>query len=214
MSIDINCDVGEHEALALGIQASLMGCVTSASIACGAHAGDEALMRLTLQQAQRHGVTVGAHPGYPDRENFGRLDLDLPIAAIESSIEEQIRSLMRLAIDEGVSVRYVKPHGALYNRAARDSQLAQAIARATSRVSVKLALVGLTGSPALTVWKDAGIQTIGEAFADRRYESTGALRARTNSDAVLLNPDTAAGQALRIATRQEVVAWDGSILKL
>lgn len=212
--MDLNCDVGEREDLALGIQESLMEYVTSANVACGAHAGDEALMRLTLRQAQSRGVTIGAHPGYPDRENFGRLDLEMPIADLEASIESQVRVLSSLAREAGVAVRYVKPHGALYNRAARDMELARAVARAVTRVSGDLAIVGLAESPAVAIWKEAGIRTVAEAFADRRYEANGSLRARHHADALLQNPEDAARQALRIATRQEVVAWDGSVVKL
>jgi UPF0271 protein len=218
MTIDLNCDVGEREDLAAGVQESLMEYITSASIACGAHAGGEALMRLTLRQALVHRltkrVTIGAHPGYPDRENFGRLDLKMPIAELEASIESQVRGLTSLARETGVDVRYVKPHGALYNRAARDLEVARAIARAVSRVDRDLALVGLAGSPALAVWREAGILTLAEAFADRRYEPDGSLRARRHADALLRNPEDASRQALRIATRQEVLAWDGSVVKI
>jgi UPF0271 protein len=213
-SIDLNCDVGEREDLATGVQESLMEYITSASVACGAHAGDEALMRLTLRQAQVHGVTIGAHPGYPDRKNFGRINLEIPIADLEASIESQVRILVSLASEVGIAVRYVKPHGALYNRAAWDLDLAQAIARAVTRVDRDLALVGLAGSPALALWNQAGSRTVAEAFADRRYEADGSLRARHHPDALLRDPEAAAGQALRIATRHEVVAWDGSVVKI
>jgi UPF0271 protein len=213
-TIDLNCDVGEREDLATVVQESLMESITSASVACGAHAGDEALMRLTLSQALVHGVTIGAHPGYPDRANFGRLDLEMPIADLEASVEGQVRVLVSLASEVGVEVRYVKPHGALYNRAARDLELARAIARAVSRVDRDLAIVGLAGSPALDVWREAGMRVAAEAFADRRYEPDGSLRARRHPDALLRDPEDAARQALRIATRHEVVAWEGSVVKI
>ena len=128
-SIDLNCDLGEREDLAPEVQEQLLACVTSANIACGAHAGSADLMRLTVRQALRRGVAIGAHPGYPDRQNFGRLEMALPLDELESSVEEQIRSLMRIAVEEGAQLRYVKPHGALYNQAARDERLAAAIAR-------------------------------------------------------------------------------------
>ena len=213
-TIDLNCDVGEREDLALGEQESLMESITSASIACGAHAGDETLMRLTLRQALTHTVTIGAHPGYPDRVNFGRVVLEMPITDLEASIEGQVRVLVNLASQIGVEVRYVKPHGALYNRAARDLELARVIARAVYRVSRDLAIVGLAGSPALDVWREAGIRVVAEAFADRRYEPDGSLRARRHPDSLWLNPEDAACQALRIATRHEVVAWEGSVVKM
>lgn len=212
--IDLNCDVGEREDLATGVQESLMKYITSANVACGAHAGDEALMRLTLRQANVHGVAIGAHPGYPDRENFGRLNLEMPLDDLEASIESQVRILVSLASEVGIAVRYVKPHGALYNRAAWDLDLAQAIARAVTRVDRDLALVGLAGSQALALWNEAGSRTVAEAFADRRYEADASLRARHYPDALLQDPEAAATQALRIATRQEVVAWDGSVVKI
>jgi UPF0271 protein len=140
--------------------------------------------------------------------------MEMPIADLEASIEGQVRGLASLADEEGVEVRYVKPHGALYNRAARDLELARAIARAVSRVGRGLAIVGLAGSPALAVWREAGIRTVAEAFADRRYEADGSLRARRHEDALLRNPEDAAYQALRIALRHEVVAGDGSVARI
>jgi 5-oxoprolinase (ATP-hydrolysing) subunit A len=212
--IDLNCDMGEREDLALDVQESLMESITSANVACGAHAGSETLMRLTLRQALAHKVAVGAHPGYPDRENFGRLEFKMPIADLETSIENQVRALVDLAGEAGLAVRYVKPHGALYNGAVKDLELAQAIARAVRRVGGELTLVGLAGSPALAVWREAGLRTLAEAFADRRYEPDGSLRARRHDDALLQDPEEAAKQALRIASRHEVVARDGSVVRL
>lgn len=211
-TIDLNCDMGEREDLALDVQPALMESITSANVACGAHAGDEALMRLTLRQARAHGLAIGAHPGYPDRENFGRLPMDMPMAVLESSITSQVHELARLAGEAGLEVRYVKPHGALYNQAARDEELARTIARAVSRISRELAIAGLAGSPALAVWKKAGFRTLAEAFADRRYEPDGSLRSRRFADALLHSPEEAAEQALRIAAQHEVVARDGSVI--
>ena len=213
-TIDLNCDMGEREDLAVDAQPALMESITSANVACGAHAGDEALMRLTLRQAHAHGVAVGAHPGYPDRENFGRLPMEMPLTALEASITAQVHELARLAGEAGLKVRYVKPHGALYNQAARDEELARTIARAVSRVSRELAIVGLAGSPALAIWKKAGFRTLSEAFADRRYEPDGSLRPRRFADALLRSPAEAAEQALRIAAQHEVVAWDGSVVSI
>lgn len=212
--IDLNCDMGEREDLALDLQVSLMESITSANVACGAHAGSEALMRLTLRQALAHGVAVGAHPGYPDRENFGRLEFKMPLGDLETSIENQVRALVELTGEAGLVVRCVKPHGALYNRAAKDPELARAIARAVRRVSGDLTLVGLAGSPALAVWRETGFRTLAEAFADRRYEPDGSLRARRHDDALLRDPKEAATQALRIASQHEVVARDGSVVKI
>ena len=213
-SIDLNCDLGEREDLAADVQELLLGSVTSANIACGAHAGSEALMRLTIEQALRHGVAIGAHPGYPDRANFGRLELAMPLEEMESSVEQQIRALMRIAAQAGAEVRYVKPHGALYNQAARDPVLAAAIARAVARVQPRLWLVGLAGSGTLEVWRDAGFRVAAEAFADRRYEPDGSLRSRQHGDALLDGPGAAAAQALAIALHGGAVASDGSIVSI
>jgi UPF0271 protein len=214
MTIDLNCDMGEREDLALGVQESLMECVTSANIACGAHAGNVGLMQLTIQQALVRGVAIGAHPGYPDQENFGRFPLEMPLADLEASIENQIVQLARLAGSAGTEVRYVKPHGALYNQAAVDLELARAIARAVFRAGKELAIVGLAGSPALAVWSEAGFRTVPEAFADRRYEPDGSLRPRRFADALLESAEEAAEQALRLALRREVVARDGAVVNI
>jgi len=213
-TIDLNSDVGEREDLAVDVQEALLDSITSANIACGGHAGDEALMRLTLRQARARGVAIGAHPGYPDRENFGRLAMDMPAAALEASIASQVHDLVRLAGEAGLEVRFVKPHGALYNQAAQDEELARTMARAVARVSRELTLVGLAGSPALAVWKRAGFRTLAEAFADRRYEPDGSLRSRRFPDAVLRSPGEAAEQALRIAVQHEVLARDGAALPI
>lgn len=213
-TIDLNSDVGEREDLAVDVQEALLDSITSANIACGGHAGDEALMRLTLRQARARGVAIGAHPGYPDRENFGRVAMDMPVAALEASIASQVHDLVRLAGEAGMEVRFVKPHGALYNQAAQDEELARTIARAVARVSRELTLVGLAGSPALVVWKRAGFRTLAEAFADRRYEPDGSLRSRRFPDAVLRSPGEAAEQALRIAVQHEVLARDGAALPI
>ena len=212
--IDLNCDLGEREELAAAVQDQLLGSVTSANIACGGHAGSEALMRLTCQQALRHGTAIGAHPGYADRANFGRLALQLPLADVEASVERQIRALLQVAGECGAVVTYVKPHGALYNQAARDGELAVCIARAAARVDPGLALMGLAGSGMLAVWREAGPRVIAEAFADRRYAADGSLRSRSHAGSLLDDPEQAAEQAVRIAMHGEVVALDGSIVRV
>ena len=213
-SIDLNCDLGEREDFAADVQELLLESVTSANIACGAHAGSEALMRLTVAQALGHGAAIGAHPGYPDRANFGRLEPALPLEEIESGVEQQVRTLMRIAAQAGAEVRYVKPHGALYNQAARDPALAAAIARAVARVQPSLWLVGLAGSGMLQVWSEAGFRVAAEAFADRRYEPDGSLRSRRHGDALLDSPGAAAAQALAIALEGAAVAPNGSIVRI
>ncbi len=177
--IDLNCDMGElPEAIADGTQEALMPSLTSVNIACGGHAGDEAMMKNTIEQALRWKVAIGAHPGYPDRANFGRLELDLPMEAVADSIFEQVRTLAGIAASCGARIAHIKPHGALYNQAAHNAQLASAIAQGVARWSREVVLVGLAGSAMLDAFRAAGFTAAAEAFADRRYESNGALRAR------------------------------------
>jgi UPF0271 protein len=210
-SIDLNCDMGElPEAIADGTQEALMPSLTSVNIACRGHAGDEGTMKTTIEQALRWKVAIGAHPGYPDPANFGRLELDLPVEAIADSIFEQVRTLAGIAASCGARIVHVKPHGALYNQAAHNAKLASAIAQGVARWSREAVLVGLAGSPMLDVFRAAGFTVAAEAFADRRYESNGTLRARKFPDALIRNPEEAARQALNIVERGSVIAWDGS----
>jgi UPF0271 protein len=210
-TIDLNCDMGElPEALADGSQEALMAFITSANIACGGHAGDPQMMRTTIQQAQRSNVAIGAHPGYEDRENFGRIELQLTREEITDSIYKQVCALDEVARQCSARLRHVKPHGALYNQAARDRGIAKAIAEGVRRWRNDVVLVGLAGSVMLEEFRRAGFAVAGEAFADRRYETDGSLRARRHRDALLHDPSAAAQQALRIVERGEVIAANGS----
>src|SRR3989454_8392019 len=209
--IDLNCDMGElPEAIADGTQESLMRSITSVNIACGGHAGDEQTMKTTIEQALRWKVAIGAHPGYPDRANFGRLELKLPATAVADSVHEQVKALAEIAAACGTKVVHVKPHGALYNQAVRNRELAEAIAKGVARWKRDVVLVGLAGSPMLDVFREAGFAVAAEAFADRRYEPDGTLRSRKIPDALIRNPEEAAGQAMGIAERGVVIASDGS----
>jgi UPF0271 protein len=209
--IDLNCDMGElPEAIADGTQEALMRSITSVNIACGGHAGDEQTMRTTIEQALRWKVAIGAHPGYPDRANFGRLELKLAANEIAESVFEQVRTLAEVADRCGARVVHVKPHGALYNHAVRNRELAVAIAQGVARWSKDVVLVGLAGSTMLDVFREAGFAVASEGFADRRYESDGTLRSRKFEDALIRNPEEAAWQALGIAERGQVIASDGS----
>jgi len=210
-TIDLNCDMGEiPEAIADGTQESLMPSLTSVNIACGGHAGDQQTMRMTIEQAQRWNLAVGAHPGYPDRENFGRVELKMPLQAVSDSVYEQVKTFARIAAGLNAPVIHVKPHGALYNQAVRDLELAQAIADGVARWSKKVALMGLAGSQMLEVFRKVGFTVAAEAFADRRYETDGSLRSRKFEDSLLRNPADAARQALRIVEQGSVIACDGS----
>ncbi len=211
--MDLNSDMGEMpEAVADGTQESFMASLTSVNIACGAHAGDAQTMKATVEQALRSQLAIGAHPGYPDREHFGRVELDLPPAAVADSVFQQVRALARDSRPRCGArlISHVKAHGALYNQAARRRALAQAIADGVARWSRDVVLVGLAGTAMLDVFREAGFSVAAEAFADRRYEPDGALRSRKYADALLRDPAEAGNQALRIVERGTVIAWDGS----
>src|SRR6266700_5550331 len=209
--IDLNCDMGElPEAIADGTQEALLRSITSANVACGGHAGDERTMRTTIEQAMRAGVAVGAHPGYPDRENFGRLELKMSPDAVANSVYEQVRVLAEVAAKCGAKLVHVKPHGALYNQAVKNRELAEAITRGVGKYSKDLVLMGLAGSPMLDVFREAGFAVAAEAFADRRYEPDGTLRSRKFEDALIRDPVEAGRQALGIVEQGTVVASDGS----
>src|SRR5215472_1350299 len=213
--IDLNCDMGElPEAIADGTQEALLRSVTSANVACGGHAGDERTMRTTIEQAMCAGVAVGAHPGYPDRENFGRLELKMSADAVANSIYEQVRALAEVASKCGAKVAHVKPHGALYNQAVKNRELSEAVAQGVAKFSKDLVLMGLAESPMLRVFREAGFEVAAEAFADRRYEPDGTLRSRKFENALIRDPAEAANQALSIAQRGMVTAHDGTEVKL
>jgi UPF0271 protein len=214
-TIDLNCDMGElPEAIADGTQEALMRSITSANVACGGHAGDEQTMRATILQALQHGVAVGAHPGYADRENFGRLELNISPAQVAESVFAQVSALAKVADSCGARVGHVKPHGALYNQAVRNSELARAIADGVARWRRDVVLVGLAGSPMLDVFREAGFEVAAEAFADRRYEPDGTLRSRKFDNALIRDSQKAGEQALAMVQRGEVTAIDGSEVAL
>ena len=213
--VDLNCDMGEvAEAVAGGAQQELLRYVTSANVACGGHAGDAAMMQATVEQCLRHGVAIGAHPGYEDRVNFGRNELKLSHEEIATSIHGQLLALAEIVDRCGAQIGHVKPHGALYNQAARERELARAIAAGVARWRSNVVLVGLAGSVMLQEFTAAGFTVAAEAFADRRYESDGSLRSRKLQDALLKNPEEAAAQAVQIVERGSVTAADGSTVPL
>jgi 5-oxoprolinase (ATP-hydrolysing) subunit A len=214
ISIDINSDLGESpEALANGCDFELMRFITSANIACGGHAGDESTMKQTLAAARELNVEVGAHPSYPDRTNFGRVEMPLSPQEIEATICEQILSLVREAEKLAMRIAHVKPHGALYH-AARERSVAEAIGRAALSVDPTLVMVGQSGSAMLTYWREMGLRCAGEAFADRAYEKDGKLRRRNLPGALLDSPVRAAQQALDIVLRHRATTHDGNDLAI
>ncbi len=211
LKIDLNCDMGElPEAIADGTQEALMRSITSVNIACGGHAGDEQTMRTTIEQALRWKLAIGAHPGYHDRANFGRVELKLAPNEIAASVFEQVQALSEIAARCGAQLVHLKPHGALYNQAVRNRGIAEAISEGVTRWSRDVVLVGLAGSPMLDVFQEAGFAVAAEAFADRRYELDGTLRLRKFEDALIRDPAEAGKQALNIAKRGIIVARDGS----
>jgi len=209
--IDLNCDMGElPQAIADGTQEALMPSFTSINIACGGHAGDAQTMQTTIEQALRWNLSIGAHPGYPDRANFGRAELSLSPEAIADSVYQQVRALAEIAARNHVSLTHVKPHGALYNQAVNNRQLANAIATGVAKWKTDIVLVGLAGSPMLDVFREAGFPVAAEAFADRRYEPDATLRSRKHEDALIHDPAEAGRQALSIVEQGIVVTRDGS----
>jgi len=197
IKIDLNCDMGELDDAAH--EAALMAYITSANIACGGHAGDARTMERTARLALGRGVRIGAHPGYPDRENFGRVEIAMTAEAIADTVYAQIARLDDVVQRLGGAIVHVKPHGALYNVAVRHADVARAIAQGAARWNPQTTLFGLAGSPMLDVWREMGMTVAGEAFADRRYEPDGTLRARQFPDALITDPREAAAQALRFA---------------
>ncbi|MBN8506010.1 MAG: LamB/YcsF family protein [Burkholderiales bacterium] len=200
MHIDLNADVGEG----CGDDAALLRWVSSASIACGGHAGGEASMREALRLCRLHGVAAGAHPSYLDPEHFGRRELDWRGLPVAEQMAAQIENLQALAREEGVTLRHVKPHGALYNQAAREPELAALIARTVRRLDPQLALYGLAGSALTAAARQAGLRAVQEAFADRAYQDGLSLLPRSQPGSLLHEPEAAIAQVLR-ALRQQVL---------
>ena len=180
--------------------ADLLALVTSVNVACGFHAGDPAVMDRTVAAAARAGVALGAHPGYPDLRGFGRRPMSLPPEEVETDVLYQVGALMAFARAHGARLVHVKPHGALYNQAALDEELARAVARGTARAGRDLILVGLAGSEAMRRAAEAeGLRFAAEAFADRAYNDDGTLRSRRLPGAVITDPEAAARQAVSLA---------------
>lgn len=205
-AIDLNADLGEGAAN----DAALLRLVTSANIACGGHAGDGATMRRTVELALAAGVAIGAHPGYGDRAHFGRVETGATPAEIAALVREQVGALQAVAGPLGARVTHVKPHGALYHRAARDTAAATAIAGAVAACGRELVLVGLAGGALLAAGRAAGLRVLEEAFADRRYEAGGRLVPRSELRATIADVAEAAAQAVALATRGVVRAADGT----
>jgi 5-oxoprolinase (ATP-hydrolysing) subunit A len=198
MPIDLNCDLGEG----CPYDAELMPLITSANVACGGHAGDPAGISATLTLAKKHGVQIGAHPGFPDREHFGRRELACSSEHVFQDCLYQIGALVGLAKGVGVPARYVKPHGALYNQACRDTAFAGPVVRAAEVFD--LAVMGLPGSILEKEAKRRSRRFVAEGFADRRYEPDGNLVQRSRPDAMIETPEEAVAQAKRLIRERGV----------
>ncbi|GAB4564832.1 MAG: 5-oxoprolinase subunit PxpA [Anaerolineales bacterium] len=194
MKIDLNCDLGEG----IGNDEAIMPYITSANIACGFHAGDGQTMRETIRLAKRFGVNIGAHPSWNDREHFGRMEMDASPHEAEQLVFEQIQILAKIAKEEGASLMHVKPHGALYNQATKDIQLAGAIARAVKRISIDLILVGLASSRSIEAGRAVGIRVAAEGFPDRGYNADGSLMSRLLPGALIESPEEVTRHAIEL----------------
>jgi UPF0271 protein len=216
MRLDLNADVGEGRRgaaaydSALAHESLLMRHITSANVACGFHAGDPGVMRDTVALAAAHGVAVGAHPGFPDLEGFGRREIQVAPADVEDFVAYQVGALAAIAATQGVRLQHVKPHGALFNMAARDAALSDAIARATAVIDRSLILFGLPGSELIAAGTRAGLRTACEGFADRAYEADGSLVSRQQSGSVIDDPDAVVIRAVRMVREGIVDAVDGT----
>lgn len=208
--IDFNCDLGEG----CGDDAAILPYVSSANIACGGHAGDEATMRATLRLCRAHGVAAGAHPGYEDREQFGRRALALPGEEIAALVRRQLGRLATIAAEEGVALAHVKPHGALYNLAADDREVAEAIAAAVARFDPRLIVYGLAQSELTDAAGRLGLRVAHEVFAERGYAANGRLLPRDRPGAVIESLDAAVAQARELALHGRVRAAGGDTIAL
>lgn len=210
-SVDLNSDLGESfGAWSMGDDAALLRVVSSANVACGFHAGDPSTMLATCREAATNGVTVGAHVSYRDLAGFGRRAMDVPAGELRDEVLYQLAALAGVARVAGTSVRYVKPHGALYNRIVRDAGQARAVVDAVVAFDATLALLGLAGSAVERAADDAGVRFVREAFVDRGYRSDGTLVPRTEPGALLSDDGEIAARAVRMVTEGRVVAVDGT----
>ncbi|MDL0437533.1 MULTISPECIES: 5-oxoprolinase subunit PxpA [unclassified Niallia] len=209
--VDLNCDLGESfGAYKIGMDEEILRFVTSANIACGFHAGDPSVMRNTVKLALNNNVKIGAHPGLPDLAGFGRRNMNISPQEAHDIVIYQIGALSGFVKAEGAKMQHVKPHGALYNMAAKNSLLATAIAEAVYKVDPELILFGLAGSELVTAGERIGLQTANEVFADRTYDSGGTLTPRTEPDALIHDKNQAVGQVIRMVKEGKVTTRQGA----
>ena len=215
MRIDINSDVGESfGAYTIGHDSGLMKAITSANVAAGFHGGDPSVLRATIRIAKVNGVAVGAHPGFPDLVGFGRREINATPEEAEDLVLYQVAAVAGIARAEGAALQHVKPHGALFNMAVRNRELADAIARGVAAFDTNLILFGLPGSQILAAGRAAGLRVAAEVFADRAYEADGSLASRRKPGSVIHDADAVVARAVRMVKDRTVVAIDGSIVRL
>jgi UPF0271 protein len=213
--VDLNADVGESFGIySLGHDSALMPAITSANVACGFHAGDPGVMRSTVALAREHGVAVGAHPSLPDLVGFGRREMHITSREVEDLVAYQIGALAAIAAAQGVRLHHVKAHGALYNMAAREVSLADAIARAVAAVDRSLIVFGLSSSQLVASATRHGLQAASEVFADRAYQADGSLVPRNTPGAIIHGTSHVVQRAVAMVRERSVVATDGSHLQL
>ena len=210
LSVDLNCDMGESFGpWKMGNDAELMNYVSSVNIACGFHAGDASTMRQTVEIAIGKGVAIGAHPSYPDLQGFGRRPMSLSPQEVFDIVLYQVSALKGICEALGAKLRHVKPHGALYNQAAKDKTLAKAIAKAVQKIDTDLVLYGLAGGFLISEGKEFGLRTASEVFADRTYQPDGSLTPRSEPNALIDNTENAISQVLQMITSGTVTAATG-----
>jgi UPF0271 protein len=205
MQVDLNCDLGEGGAF----DDQLMPLITSANIACGGHAGDAETMRKSVQLAIARRVNIGAHPGFIDRQNFGRVELRLPPGEVRRLVIDQVTTLHEITQSENANLRHVKPHGGLYNLAAKDGAVAREIAEGISSLDASLTLIGLAGSELISAGQRAGLHTVAECFADRSYQHDGSLVPRSQPGAVIHDEARALAQVVMILREHRVITSTG-----
>jgi UPF0271 protein len=203
--IDLNCDMGEG----LPNDAALMPFISSANIACGYHAGNKEIMQSTVALAKQYQVAIGAHPGFDDKENFGRIEVHLSQKDLYRLVSSQIILMHKICVDQETSLHHVKPHGALYNMAANNAEIAYTIAQAIKDVDENLIVYGLSGSHLISAAKKMNLQTASEVFADRTYQDDGSLTSRKHSNALIEDEDQSMQQVLQMIQQQKVTTLSG-----
>ncbi|MBB1283451.1 LamB/YcsF family protein [Flavisolibacter sp. BT320] len=205
MHIDINCDMGEG----IGNDEAIMPFITSANIACGAHAGDAETIRTTVLLAKSLGVNIGAHPSFPDRRNFGRTEMATTPQEVYNLVTEQLHFFRKIADMADATLHHVKPHGALYNMAARDAALANAVAQAVKDFDATLVLFGLSGSASIVEAERLGLKSWNEVFADRTYQDNGSLTPRSMPGALIEEEEKAVAQVVQMIEKRSVTTLSG-----